>query len=163
MSKARERDRLAGYIRRPADNQDAAVGSAHHIRVEHLQQCLEVALARGRYEGVDDFALGVEVGIGLVDRGAGPLSGWTNRSSRPARGPRTCRLLLFHGCGRLARTQLVLAWDEARSSRRNASRRPLRPEESGRLGTRADAHARRPAQARDQRQRPLPLAVVSNA
>jgi hypothetical protein len=34
---------------------------------------------------------------------------WTKRSGRPARGARTCWLLLSNGCGRLAHRQLALA------------------------------------------------------
>ena len=46
---------------------ERGVGPADHVRVQHLEQRLEVALARGREEGVEDLALGVEIGVG--DRG----------------------------------------------------------------------------------------------
>ena len=46
------------------DANRAAVGPEDHVRVQDLEQRLEVALARGREEGVDDLALGVEVGVG---------------------------------------------------------------------------------------------------
>ena len=35
-----------------------------HVRAQHLEQRLEVALTRGGEEGVEDLALGDEVGVG---------------------------------------------------------------------------------------------------
>ena len=68
---AREGERSAGHVGRSADNRrgadESGVGPADHVRVQHLEQRLEVALARGREEGVEDLALGVEIGVG--DRG----------------------------------------------------------------------------------------------
>ena len=52
---------------RGADRNAAAVGPEDHVTVQHLDQRLEVALACGSEERVEDLALGVEVGVG--DRG----------------------------------------------------------------------------------------------
>src|SRR3954452_7942047 len=67
---AREGERLAGHVGRSPDNprgadgSGTAVGPADHVRVQHLEQPLEVALARGREKGVDHLALAVEVVVG---------------------------------------------------------------------------------------------------
>ena len=45
-----------------------AVGSQGHVRIQHGEQPLEVAVARRGEEGIDDRPLAVKVGIG--DRGA---------------------------------------------------------------------------------------------
>ena len=70
---APEGDRLAGHVGRSADDprradgHGAGVGPQDDVGVQHLEQRVEVALARSREEGVEDLALGVEVGVG--DRG----------------------------------------------------------------------------------------------
>jgi hypothetical protein len=45
----------------------AGVGAEHDIGVQHLEQRLEVPFTRGGEEGVDDFTLTAEAGVG--DRG----------------------------------------------------------------------------------------------
>ena len=67
---APEGDRLASHVGRSADDlrradrHGAGVGPEDDVRVQHLEQCVEVALARGGEERVEDLALGVEVGVG---------------------------------------------------------------------------------------------------
>ena len=61
------------------------------------------------------------------------LLSWTNRSSRPARGARTCWLLLSNGCGREARMQLALASDDPRERPARTCGRPLSPGGSRRV------------------------------
>ena len=59
------RDRLrAAHHPRLGGRQRAAVGPQHDVRVEHREQRLEVAVARGGEERVDDLALAREVGVG---------------------------------------------------------------------------------------------------
>ncbi len=48
----------------------AALGPQDDVRIEHRDKPLEVALPRGRQEGLDHLTLGADVGIGV--RGCGP-------------------------------------------------------------------------------------------
>ena len=48
----------------PGEGKRAGVGAQHDVGIEHGQQALEVALAGGGQEGVDDPALLVRVGVG---------------------------------------------------------------------------------------------------
>jgi hypothetical protein len=49
---------------RSARGQGTEVRAQHDVRVQHLEQRLEVAVPCGRQKGVDDFALSVEGGVG---------------------------------------------------------------------------------------------------
>ena len=68
--------RPLGHGRRTADlprcscRDGTAVCSEHDVRVEHRQQRGEVTAARGGEEGVDDFSLAGEIGVG--NRGRSP-------------------------------------------------------------------------------------------
>ena len=53
-----------------AGTQHAAVGVEHDVRIEHGDERLEVTLAGGGEERVDDLALPADVDVGL-DRGVG--------------------------------------------------------------------------------------------
>jgi hypothetical protein len=68
QAEPRIEERLAGDRPRPADLSRSArwtkIRAQHDVRVQHLEQRLEVAVARGREERVDDSALSLEVGVG---------------------------------------------------------------------------------------------------
>jgi hypothetical protein len=49
---------------RSARGQGTEVRAQHDVRVQHLEQRLEVAVPCGRQKGVDDFVLSVEGGVG---------------------------------------------------------------------------------------------------
>ena len=65
---------------------DAAVGSQHDVRVEHRDQRLEVAVAGGGEEGVDDFALAGEIGVGHRGRSLHPAPRAARELPRRGRG-----------------------------------------------------------------------------
>jgi hypothetical protein len=52
------------YFPRCVHRHHCAVGSEHDIRVEHCNKRVEVTVARGGEEGVDDFSLVGQVGVG---------------------------------------------------------------------------------------------------
>ena len=52
-----------------------AVGSEHDVWVEHREKRLEVTLARGGQEGVDDFSLAGAIGVGNRGRSLYPAAG----------------------------------------------------------------------------------------
>jgi hypothetical protein len=62
-------ERHPGHGRRTADlprcvrRQGGAVGSEHDVRVEHRDKRVEVSIARGGEEGVDDFSLAGEIQV----------------------------------------------------------------------------------------------------
>ena len=111
------------------DGSGAAVGAEHDVRVEHREQRVEVAAARGGEEGVDDLPLAGEIGVGhrwprpapggaRGWRAAGPRSGSAPRSERSRRrARRTCRA---------ARTRAARR-EPASRARRAARGRPSRP------------------------------------
>src|SRR3990170_1577312 len=51
-----------------------AVGSEHDVWVEHREKRLEVTLARGGQEGVDDFSLAGAIGVGSRGRPLHPAA-----------------------------------------------------------------------------------------
>src|SRR3954453_17067172 len=73
-AEARVHLRLADHGLRASDlsarSAGPEVGPQHHVRIEHLDQGLELPFAGRGQEGIDDSALGVEVGIG--DRSLAP-------------------------------------------------------------------------------------------
>src|SRR5215212_1510691 len=71
-SKLREGERLPGHGARPPDHPRRARGSGvcpeHDFRIEHREERVEVAAARGGEEGVDDLPLAAEIGVGSRGR-----------------------------------------------------------------------------------------------
>src|SRR5215207_6190050 len=80
QAEPQEGERLLGHGARTANLPRCArangtpVASHHDVRIKHLEQRLEVAVARGSEEGVDDFALSVEVGVGNRDVAPDPAA-----------------------------------------------------------------------------------------
>jgi len=52
-----------------------AVGSEHDVRVEHCNKRVEVAVSRGGEEGVENFPLAGEIGVGNLGRSPHPAAG----------------------------------------------------------------------------------------
>ena len=52
------------HLPRSAAGQRGPVGAKHDVRIEHREQCREIASARGSEECVNDFALAGEIDFG---------------------------------------------------------------------------------------------------
>src|SRR5215204_5504680 len=76
----REGERLLSHVLRTAHlprcarRHATAVGSEHDVWVEHRNQRVEVAAARGSEEGVNDFSLAGEIGVGNIGRSPHPAA-----------------------------------------------------------------------------------------
>src|SRR6266545_3825113 len=88
----REAQRLLGhgprtaYLPRCARGRGTEIGSEHDVRVEHRDQRVEVAVARGGEEGVDDRPLAGGVGVGNRGSALHPPAGPAGELARRGRG-----------------------------------------------------------------------------